>query len=55
MDDGQEVLGDSLIPVINRLQDIFSQVRDETWSAFSFDLVALAHACSVNCACGGYE
>lgn len=25
--DDQEVLGDSLIPIINRLQDIFSQVR----------------------------
>jgi hypothetical protein len=25
---GSEVLGDSLIPVINKLQDIFSQVRE---------------------------
>lgn len=31
----QEVLGDSLIPVINRLQDIFSQVgRARSYTIF---------------------
>ena len=31
--DAAEVLGDSLIPVINRLQDIFSQVRHRSAGA----------------------
>ena len=30
-DEAADVIGDALIPVINKLQDIFSQVRRVAW------------------------